>query len=83
MDDMALSDKDAARPCCGGTLVTGLCVTGFIECCQLLVGRAFDIDGLLLNTLVTLCGFWLWRWLDRLLPKGLKRLHCKETESET
>lgn len=32
-------------------LAAGLCVTGFIECWQLLVGRAFDIDDLWLNTL--------------------------------
>ena len=63
-------------------LVTGLCVTGFIECWQLLVGRAFDIDDLLRNTLGALCGFWLWRGLDTLAPRGL-RLHCKETERET
>lgn len=49
-------------------LVTGLCVTGFIECWQLLVGRAFDIDDLLLNTLGALCGCWLWRLLNRAAP---------------
>ncbi len=49
-------------------LVTGLCVTGFIECWQLLVGRAFDIDDLMLNTLGALCGFWLWLLLKRAAP---------------
>ena len=63
-------------------LVTGLCVTGFIECWQLIVGRAFDIDDLMLNTLGPLCGFWLWRGLDARRPRGL-RMHCKEIESET
>ena len=63
-------------------LVTGLCVTGFIECWQLIVGRAFDIDDLMLNTLGTLCGFWLWKGLDARMPRGL-RMHCKEIESET
>ena len=64
------------------SLVTGLCVTGFIECWQLIVGRAFDIDDLMLNTLGTLCGFWLWKGLDARMPRGL-RMHCKEIESET
>ena len=63
-------------------LVTGLCVTGFIECWQLIVGRAFDIDDLMLNTLGTLCGFWLWKGLDARVPRGLG-MHCKERESET
>lgn len=63
-------------------LATGLCVTGFIECWQLLVGRAFDIDDLMLNTLGVLCGFWLWKGLDARIPRGL-RIHCKEIESET
>ena len=63
-------------------LVTGLCVTDFIECWQLIVGRAFDIDDLMLNTLGTLCGFWLWKGLDARMPRGL-RMHCKEIESET
>lgn len=48
--------------------MTGLCVTGFIECWQLLVGRAFDIDDLMLNTLGALCGFWLWLLLKRAAP---------------
>lgn len=49
-------------------LATGLCVTGFIECWQLCVGRAFDIDDLLLNTLGALCGFWLRLLLKRGAP---------------
>ena len=63
-------------------LVTGICVTGLIECWQLIVGRAFDIDDMMLNTLGALCGFWLWKGLDIRLPRGL-RMHCKEIESET
>lgn len=58
------------------SLVTGLCVTGFIECWQLFIGRAFDIDDLLLNTLGVLCGYWLWRLLRRLLPSFTRRFHC-------
>jgi len=63
-------------------LMLGLGITAFIECWQLCIGRAFDIDDLMFNALGVLCGFWLWEWLDRLLPKGLKQLHCKEAESE-
>lgn len=59
-------------------LVTGLCVTGFIECWQLLVGRAFDIDDLMLNTLGTLCGFWLWLLLKRAAPVFAERFQVEE-----
>ena len=41
-------------------LLLGFCITTFIECAQLFVGRAFDIDDIILNTLGILCGFWLW-----------------------
>ena len=58
-------------------LGTALCVTGFIECWQLLVGRAFDIDDLLLNTLGAMCGFWLWRLFSLLAPGAGRRFHCR------
>ena len=41
-------------------LLTGFAVTAFIECCQLCVGRAFDVDDLLLNTVGAMLGYWLW-----------------------
>lgn len=41
-------------------LLLGLCITAFIECTQLFVGRAFDIDDIILNTMGVLCGYWLW-----------------------
>lgn len=56
-------------------LGTGLAVTGCIECWQLAVGRAFDIDDLLLNTLGVLCGYWLWRGLRRAAPVLAERFH--------
>ena len=59
-------------------LVTGLCVTGFIECWQLFIGRAFDIDDLMLNTLGTLCGFWLWLLLKRMAPAFAERFQVQE-----
>ncbi len=61
-------------------LATGLCVTGFIECWQLLVGRAFDIDDLWLNTLGALCGFWLWRLLDRAAPGWTRRFRVRQIQ---
>ena len=60
----------------------GLSITGFIEIWQLFVGRAYDVDDLLLNTLGVMCGFWLWKLLD----VGMRQrfhLHCQKIESET
>ena len=49
-------------------LGTGLAVTGCIECWQLCVGRAFDIDDLFFNALGVLGGFWLWALVKRRAP---------------
>lgn len=57
-------------------LLVGGCITGFIECWQLLVGRAFDVDDLAFNTLGVLCGYWLWVGLGRF------GLYCKQAGSE-
>ena len=46
-------------------LLAGFCVTAFIEITQLFVGRAFDIDDLMLNTLGAFCGFALQKALGR------------------
>ena len=46
-------------------LLTGFCVTSVIEITQLFVGRAFDIDDLMLNTLGAFCGFALQKALGR------------------
>ena len=54
-------------------LVAGFCVTAFIECWQLCVGRAFDIDDLLLNTLGAFCGWLLALALRRLFPRFFER----------
>lgn len=50
-------------------LLTGGCITLFIETCQLFVGRAFDIDDLMLNTLGVFCGFLPAPALRRLFPR--------------
>lgn len=55
-------------------LLTGVCITLFIETCQLFVGRAFDIDDLMLNTLGVFCGFVLalaLRWAFPRFAAGL------------
>lgn len=54
--------------CWSKVLGLGLAVTLLIECWQLLVGRAFDVDDLMLNALGVLCGYWLWLALRRLAP---------------
>ena len=58
-------------------LLTGFCVTGFIECWQLLAGRAFDIDDLWLNTLGAMAGFWLLRLLERLAPAQVEKFRVR------
>lgn len=58
----------------------GLCLSGFIECWQLLVGRAFDVDDLWLNTLGVLGGFWLWLALRALIPDFTGRFHVRRDE---
>lgn len=59
-------------------LATGVCITGGIECWQLLIGRAFDIDDLLLNTLGVLCGYWLCRLLRHLAPSFAAKFQVAE-----
>lgn len=59
----------------GRALAAGLCITGGVECWQLLVGRAFDVDDLLLNALGVLAGYGLWRLFVRLFPKVKDRFY--------
>lgn len=54
-------------------LAVALGVTLTIECWQLCVGRAFDIDDLLLNACGAMCGWLLWLVLKR------PALYCEET----
>ena len=58
-------------------LLTGGCVTGFIECWQLVVGRAFDIDDLWLNTLGAMAGFWLLRLMEHLVPDRVEKFRVQ------
>lgn len=54
-------------------LLTGFCITAFIECFQLCVGRAFDVDDIILNTLGVFCGYLLWVLLRKLAPRFTER----------
>ena len=54
--------------CAPASGLAGFAVTLFIECCQLCVGRAFDVDDLLLNTLGAMLGYGLWLLLQKLAP---------------
>lgn len=49
-------------------LLLGFLTSLFIECWQLLIGRSFDVDDLLLNTLGVLLGALLCQALRRLFP---------------
>jgi len=42
-------------------LLAGLGMTACIETWQILVGRCFDVDDIILNTLGVFCGYLLWR----------------------
>lgn len=59
-------------------LMTGVCITGFVECWQLCVGRALDIDDIILNTLGVFCGYLLWALLGQLAPAFVKRFQVWE-----
>lgn len=60
-------------------LFTGFCITAFIECWQLCVGRAFDIDDLMLNTLGVFCGFFGALAVRRRFPRfAAKLLVCPQ-----
>ena len=59
-------------------LLTGFCITAFVECWQLCVGRAFDIDDIILNTLGVFCGYLLWRGLRRLAPRLVRRFQAMD-----
>lgn len=64
------------------SLVTGAAVTICMECWQLLVGRAFDIDDLILNTLGVLAGFWLLRLLERQAPGTVGRFRVGKLQEK-
>ncbi len=54
-------------------LMLGLGITCCIECWQIFLGRQFDVDDIILNTLGVFCGYLLWVLLDRLAPRFTER----------
>ena len=62
-------------------LLTGGCITLFIESCQLFIGRTFDIDDLMLNTLGVFCGFLLALVVRRRFPRFAAELLVSPTTS--
>lgn len=58
-------------------LLLGFDITLFIELCQLLIGRTFDVDDLMLNTFGVLCGYWLALLLRRVFPKLAAKLRVR------
>ena len=59
-------------------LLTGVCITAFIECWQLCVGRAFDIDDIILNTLGVFCGYLLWKLPKKYAPRLARRFQVMD-----
>lgn len=53
----------------------GLRITCCIECWQIFLGRHFDVDDIILNTLGVFCGYLLWALLRKLAPEFTKRFH--------
>lgn len=62
-------------------LVIGLLTTFFIEIWQLVIGRAFDVDDLLLNTLGVLLGHLLCQLLRRLAPRSINSFQVQTLAS--
>lgn len=62
------------------TILTGFCVSAFIEIVQLFVGRSSDINDIILNTFGALCGFGVYLLLKRLAPKFTARFKLQKTE---
>lgn len=58
--------------------LAGLGITCGIEGWQILAGRYFDVDDILLNTLGVLCGYLLWRLLARCAPEFAEKFHVNE-----
>lgn len=61
-------------------LLTGLCVSCFIELVQLFIGRSSDINDILLNSFGALCGFWAYWPLSRLAPRLIVKFKCVKAD---
>lgn len=56
----------------------GLGITCFIECWQILVGRCFDVDDIVFNTLGVWGGYLLWRLAVKTAPRLIRRFYVVE-----
>ncbi len=63
-------------------LWAGFAITLFVEGCQLFVGRTFDVDDLMLNTLGVLCGCWLRLLFRKLFPRVAARFQVIPLKEE-
>ncbi len=63
-------------------LAAGLAVTVFVECWQVLAGRYFDVDDIILNALGFLCGYGLWRLARRLVPGRMEKFYVRFNEEQ-
>lgn len=68
------------RPRWWKALLTGFCVSSFIEFVQLFIGRSSDINDIILNTLGALCGFWVYLLLKHLAPRFVSKFKLQRTE---
>ena len=59
--------------------LAGLGITCCIECWQILAGRHFDVDDIILNTIGVFGGYLLWRMLERLAPRFARKFHVMDT----
>ena len=57
--------------------LAGLGITCCIECWQILAGRHFDVDDIILNTIGVFGGYLLWRMLERLAPRFARKFHVR------
>lgn len=61
-------------------VASGFAITVSIECWQVLVGRYFDIDDIILNAFGVVCGYWLWLGLTKWKPGIFRGLQAKGQE---
>lgn len=59
-------------------LALGMGITCGVECWQVFLGRVFDVDDIILNTLGVCCGYLMWVLLGRLAPMLIRRFHVME-----
>lgn len=61
--------------------LVGFGTSFFVEAGQYFIMRSTDIDDVILNTLGALCGYWMYRLLNRLAPKITEKFKCVKVES--